>query len=697
MLGLLMAFSIQEASALMLGRTKVLSGWGEPLRFEIEVLEISPDEAASLNVRLSSPEAFKSAGVNYNPALSNLQIRLMKRPDGTFYLVATGASAFNESFADVMFELSWNGGRMVRDYTLLLDAAPNAPIKPFEPEQAQTAAPAPPSVAPAAVTAGKPASKAVGSAQIQVVAGDTAGEIATAHALKGFSLDQMLVAMQKANPEAFINKNVNRLRAGVVLNLPSADQAAQTSAQEAREIIQAQSKDFNSYREKLASSTRTSKQDVPGRATTGTVNAEVQDARAKAPAADKLTLSKGAMGSVAADQVAQQLMQQEQEQKKQALTDNLKDLEKISEASKDALQPRPVASALTDAAPASNPAPDLVAAPQQSQLIPQIPLKAPPPAQPAESAAADAESSGLNQILLDPVTPWVAGGLIALLFAAVMIKIIRARSRHDLNNPLLEPPVAGTDAPGAQDNNAALKEVKKSIALSQADIMLTYGREAQAILLLKTAIEQEPERVELHLKLAAIFAKSEQKTEFEELAQQVKALTQGAGEDWNSICAMGVLLDPENPLYSNARRPEPPIDDAPPETVQPSKPDSLAEPEIDPEPVPMHIQDKPTESLEDLLNALPDIDLTSEVAEQPTAKPAAMDFDMSALSLDLDLPSTEQAADPDLQAFEIKLSLAEEFNAIGDVEGARTMIEEIIAQAQGDIKARAEAALSKLG
>jgi pilus assembly protein FimV len=291
----------------------------------------------------------------------------------------------------------------------------------------------------------------------------------------------------------------------------------------------------------------------------------------------------------------------------------------------------------------------------------------------------------------------VAGGLIALLFAAVMIKIIRARSRHDLNNPLLEPPVAGTDAPGAQDNNAALKEVKKSIALSQADIMLTYGREAQAILLLKTAIEQEPERVELHLKLAAIFAKSEQKTEFEELAQQVKALTQGAGEDWNSICAMGVLLDPENPLYSNARRPEPPIDDAPPETVQPSKPDSLAEPEIDPEPVPVHIQDKPTESLEDLLNALPDIDLTAEVAEQPTAKPAAMDFDMSALSLDLDLPSTEQAADPDLQAFEIKLSLAEEFNAIGDVEGARTMIEEIIAQAQGDIKARAEAALSKLG
>jgi pilus assembly protein FimV len=101
--------------------------------------------------------------------------------------------------------------------------------------------------------------------------------------------------------------------------------------------------------------------------------------------------------------------------------------------------------------------------------------------------------------------------------------------------------------------------------------------------------------------------------------------------------------------------------------------------------------------LEDLLNALPDIDLTAEVAEQPTAIPAAMDFDMSALSLDLDLPSTEQAADPDLQAFEIKLSLAEEFNAIGDVEGARTMIEEIIAQAQGDMKARAEAALSKLG
>jgi pilus assembly protein FimV len=114
------------------------------------------------------------------------------------------------------------------------------------------------------------------------------------------------------------------------------------------------------------------------------------------------------------------------------------------------------------------------------------------------------------------------------------------------------------------------------------------------------------------------------------------------------------------------------------------------------------------QSLEDMLNSLPDMDLNTsdldsadleaEVAEQ-AAMPAAepLEFDMSAISLDLAVPSSGEAANSDQQAFETKLALAEEFNAIGDVEGARTMIEDIIAQASGEMKAKAEEALSKLG
>jgi pilus assembly protein FimV len=322
-------------------------------------------------------------------------------------------------------------------------------------------------------------------------------------------------------------------------------------------------------------------------------------------------------------------------------------------------------------------------------------------------------------VLNDPLTPLVAGGLISALFGLGVFKFIRARARRNADdNPLLSPPSgAGSSDSGADDaNSSALKEVKKSIALSQADIMLTYGREAQAILLLKSAIEQEPERTELHLKLAGIYAKSEQVAEFEQVALQVQAVTGGSGADWEALCSIGQTLDSQNPLYFNGITPMPLAAETPDSDTELEQDDTPEDPpEVAPEKVNTRVEediiDKPpmdNQSLEDMLNSLPDMDLNTsdldsadleaEVAEQaamPTAEP--LEFDMSAISLDLAVPSSGEAANSDQQAFETKLALAEEFNAIGDVEGARTMIEDIIAQASGEMKAKAEEALSKLG
>jgi pilus assembly protein FimV len=142
--------------------------------------------------------------------------------------------------------------------------------------------------------------------------------------------------------------------------------------------------------------------------------------------------------------------------------------------------------------------------------------------------------------------------------------------------------------------------------------------------------------------------------------------------------------------------PEDPLEIAPEKVSTRVEEDIIDQPPLD------------NQSLEDMLNSLPDMDLNTsnldsadldeEVAEQAATTAAEpLQFDMSAISLDLAVPSSGEAADSDQQAFETKLALAEEFNAIGDVEGARTMIEDIIAQASGDMKAKAEEALSKLG
>ena len=115
-----------------------------------------------------------------------------------------------------------------------------------EPPVRSRPAPALPAPAPAA------AEQSAASGEVTVRSGDTAGRIAAAHRPAGASLDQMLVAMMRSNPDAFIDGNVNRLRAGTVLQLPDAAQAQATPAAEARRIVAAQSRDFNEFRRRLA-------------------------------------------------------------------------------------------------------------------------------------------------------------------------------------------------------------------------------------------------------------------------------------------------------------------------------------------------------------------------------------------------------------------------------------------------------------
>ncbi|HMS04464.1 MAG TPA: hypothetical protein PKD73_01530, partial [Burkholderiaceae bacterium] len=113
-----------EAQALSLGRLQVRSALGEPLRAEIDVRDVTPDEASSLRVNLASPEVFRAAGIEYPAALNGLQVQLQRRANGQSVLVLTGARPVNEPFLDLILEAGWSTGRVVRDYTALLDPPP---------------------------------------------------------------------------------------------------------------------------------------------------------------------------------------------------------------------------------------------------------------------------------------------------------------------------------------------------------------------------------------------------------------------------------------------------------------------------------------------------------------------------------------------------------------------------------------------
>ncbi|MEZ5664774.1 MAG: FimV/HubP family polar landmark protein [Burkholderiaceae bacterium] len=476
-----------QAHALGLGRIVVQSALGEPLRAQIDVPEINAAEAESLRVSLAPQSAYRAAGMEISPALFNLQITLQRRPDGSAYLQLSSPRAINEAFLDLIVEANWASGKLVRDYTLLFDpprtAQPvPAPLPPATSAAPASAAPAPTTAAPATASS-TPVTPPVTPAarppvpapdmQVLVERGDTAGRIAMANLPANVSLDQMLVAMLRSNPKAFINNNVNRVRAGAVLDMPTAESAGEVSASEARQIIAAQARDFNEFRRRLAARAPDAGVAAADRQAAGQVQAEVQETRPQEATADRLTLARPGDNAKEAE-IAKDRQSKEESTRVAELSRNIEELNRLGSASAPAATPAPApapASAATTPQPTPPSAPAEVAAgpgvstppalapatgqsPSASQTLPPEPAEAAPsaaapapvpgaaPADEAPHAPAPApaappppppapapvpEEPGLvDRLMENPLMLPLAGGLLALLAG---LGIYRARQR----------------------------------------------------------------------------------------------------------------------------------------------------------------------------------------------------------------------------------------------------------------------------
>jgi len=403
-----------DAFALALGRVTVQSALGEPLRAEIELPEITPEEVASLKANIASPAQFRAAGVEFSPALSNVQITLQRRPNGSYFLNLASERPVNDPFVDVILEATWSSGRVQRDFTLLLDppsmrqpqqaqaplrpqaAAPSAQAVPARPAATPGAIPGPATAPAPRATAPAPRSPARAAApageagkQVTVQSGDTAGRIASANKPASISLDQMLVAMLRANPDAFVAGNVNRLRAGTVLEMPSGEQAAAVPQDEAHQMLVVQSRDFNEFRRRLAQGVPTAAAPAAGRAAAGRVQAEVEDKKAPAGPGDRLTLSKGAVQGrgAGADRIARERQSQEQASRVAELNKNLSELNKLAGSTPGGNGARPAAGIT---APPGVSAPQRGAAPPAASTAPVAGSVRPASAPAASTAPATA-------------------------------------------------------------------------------------------------------------------------------------------------------------------------------------------------------------------------------------------------------------------------------------------------------------------
>lgn len=626
-----------DASALALGRVNVQSALGEPLRAEVELPQITAAEAESLRVSTATPEVFRSQGMEYSPAAHSVQVQLHRRTNGSMVLRLSSTRPVNDPFVDLVIDATWSSGHIVRSYTMLFDppasrpqaavtaapqvtsprAAATAPRTP-----ATTAAPAPvarPATPPAPAVAGRPtpadAPASAGGVEIRVRPGDTAGRIAEAHRPAGVSLDQMLVAMMRANPDAFVNSNVNRLRSGAVLQMPSETEAQATDATEARKIVAAQSRDFNEFRRRMAATAPKAEVAAAERSARGTVQTQVDESKPAAAGPDKLTLSKG---SVQAQKTEEQMARDKQAEQNSArmaeLSKNISDLNQLSGASAPAGAGAAAPGATAPSAPASQPAVAVPAAgglpapataaasadmstataeaaapaPEASAAEAAVPAEAasqasaaaPAPAavapRPAPQPVPYEEPSFLDALTEDPL---LAGGALALVLALLGYggyRVVQSRRNQGaLDSSFSESslqPDSFFGASGGQRVDTANSELTTGSSsmtyspsqldaggdvdpVAEADVYLAYGRDLQAEEILKEALRHHPERVSIPAKLAEIYAKRQDRKALESVANDVFRLTNGQGPDWTRVSDLGRTLDPENPLYQPGGRP----------------------------------------------------------------------------------------------------------------------------------------------
>lgn len=768
-LAALLALGGSNALALSLGRITVQSALGEPLSAEIDISDINADEAASLKVQIASPANFKSAGLDYSPVLTGLRMVLQKRPDGRSYLRLSSDRLVQEPFVDLILDVGWQSGRVVRNYTMLFDprdmrpapatrpltvplSAPlSAPLPVTAPRAVQTprpVAPASPPVArPPAVTAEvRTAPPAANDAQrtVTVRPGDSASRIAMTHRLSNVSLDQMLVALQRGNPNAFIAGNINRIKAGAIVALPTEKQATAVAPAQASQIITAQSQDFNRYRQALASSAGVTQLAPAERTASGTIQATVDDKKPAAQTPDKLTLSKGSVQSAAdLEQMALARNAEDSAKRTAQISQNTNELNQLAQTAA-SMAAATAASGTADGSAATATAVPASAPGVQKPVSPALPASAP----------VTAPTSGfLDELVENPLLPASASALVLLLAGLAFYKVRQRQKKAAADSSFMESgfhtesffgtsggqkvdtqETAGTSS-AMMYSGSQLDPVEDADPLAEADVYMAYGRDLQAEEVLREALLKQPERVAIHQKLLTIYAKRQDAKAYAAMATLAYPLLENNESQWAQICASGLALEPGNAMYlageqSVAAVPASPLPAFPSLPVMPQEtpvaeiaPVVPAQPAGAPDESALDLDFdldfsldslEPAKGFETVDPALPVLEAAAPstaptpVAAAPAAPatPSAasapldmLEFDFDSLSLELDDSDVVPTKQPPLMntdALEAKLALADEFRANGDDEGARELIQQVIDATDGPLQARAQQALSQL-
>jgi pilus assembly protein FimV len=654
--------------ALGLGEIHLNSALNEPLNAEIDLLAAAPDELTALRASLAGRDSFTRYGIDRPAFLSTLTFKVGKGKDGRDALLVRSTEAIPEPFVTFLVEVNWSRGRLMREYTVLLDPPVYTPG-----ETASSAAPvaaatsgaptstAPPSRRPAGASPaagsrasratspgtsgssggdlglGTPSDAATGSFggmtgnTYQVAQGDTLSKIA--RSLRSDSpvpptpanIDQTMIAVYRANPDAF-GGNINILRRGSVLRVPGADAIAALNQNEAMNEVRRQMSAWHGGSEPAPGGHLRL---VTPSATAGSATGTSSGTAAPTSPAGAPTAANAETHALK-DKVKDLEGQLEESRRLLALkSGELSELQRklaAAAAAKPVPAPAPVATppqAVTPppvaTAPPPAPPPPAPVAPtptvQQSAPTPppptptatplppptvdtSTPTPTPTPAPPAQKppAAAPAADTG-SWIDWVAANWWLPAAVIVALIAGLAFAAMRRR-RGDLSEfgrldstdiadlrdqTQRRPPARGDDSfvveesgehrqpefgeapeafsapapegrsPDDTMSSESAVNLDQGDPLAEADFHMAYGLYDQAADLVRIALEREPERRDLRLKLLEIYFVWGNKDAFLQTAKGLEATRDRApAGEWDKIVIMGKQICPGDPLFTGS-------------------------------------------------------------------------------------------------------------------------------------------------
>lgn len=623
-----------------LGKLNVTSGIGEPLKAEIELLSVTPEELSTLAATIASEDAYAQQGIPRLGIHNNIKVDIAKNDDGSPILKIHSNQPVSDPYLDMLIQVDWATGRLQREYTVLLDppgykpeSTTSIPVtlpssggsnnvqgsnnsansnvgdvsQPVTKKSKKQRRPAPPVVQNEQEVVSEPVGS--GAQELTTKRGDTLSAVAKEMQVEGVSLDQMLVGLYENNKDAFAKGNMNRLKVGQIIKVPSKDVLTGIDQQQAKKTIKIHSADWNAYRNALAGNVEAApalaeaeqKQSTSGKIATaedkaapvamgpkdvvklsagdkaGAKNAKdgSKSLEAKIVALQEETTARENSLKEANDKAAvleKQIadMQKLIAMKSQSMADLQKNAEAAAKKPEVAETPKEVAKA--EVAPPADTKPVEAAIPPPVETPVAKPEEKKPAVTPPVAVPVPVvEEPSFLAGLMNSVDLTVLGGVGGVAFLGAGWMFLRNKRRKDLDSfergiltsgGLRANTVFGNTTGNAsmsdtsfltdfaQSADGSMIDTNDVDPIAEAEVYMAYGRDAQAEEILKDAISKEPKRYELHLKLLEMYAARKDTSAFEAIAGELYTTLGAADPTWAKVAAIGAGLEPSNPLYN---------------------------------------------------------------------------------------------------------------------------------------------------